>query len=189
MVNNWLASQNADQLFYQSVGNDPSLADIVKMTHPKPANKQAEAFFGWVLGKKFNKRYLPDLVKQFEAYKTDPTHNEVPAVDFRMLTALNLGTSEWADIARSASWNTLRMNLNTFHRHGVLADKQLVRELAAKLSDKEMVRKHNVFPYQLLTTFKAVEGTVPVELSNALQDAMELTRRCVKYILTHAIAL
>jgi 60 kDa SS-A/Ro ribonucleoprotein len=173
MVNNWLNSQSGDQLFYQSVGNDPSLADIVKMTHPKPSNKETEAFFGWLLVRKYNKRYLPKLLKAFEAYKADPVNTEVPAVDFRMLTALELGTPEWTAIALNASWNTLRMNLNTFERHGVLKDKGVVRELATKLADKGAVRKYNVFPYQLLTTFQAVQGTVPVELSNALQDAME----------------
>jgi 60 kDa SS-A/Ro ribonucleoprotein len=174
LINNWLRSQDGDQLFYQSVGNAPSLADVVKMSHVHPANKQQEAFFGWLLGREYNKRYLPALLKKFEAYKTNPNKAEVPAVDFRMLTALNLGVAEWTAIAESASWNTLRMNLNTFQRHGVFNNNpQLVRELSAKLADRDEVRKHNAFPYQLLTTFKTVEGQVPVELSNALQDAME----------------
>lgn len=174
MIQNWLRSQDGDQLFYQSVGNDPSLADVVKMVHPRPANKEQEAFFGWLLGRKYNKRYLPKLLKQFEAYKENPGEVEVPVVDFRMLTALNLGKEQWSDIARNASWNMLRMNLNTFQRHGCFDDKKLVKQVAAKLADMEEVRKHNVFPYQLLTTFQAVEGQVPMELCLALQDAMEV---------------
>jgi 60 kDa SS-A/Ro ribonucleoprotein len=186
LINNWLRSQDGDQLFYQSVGNAPSLADVVKMSHVHPANKQQEAFFGWLLGREYNKRYLPALLKKFEAYKTNPNKAEVPAVDFRMLTALNLGVAEWTAIAESASWNTLRMNLNTFQRHGVFNNNpQLVRELSAKLADRDEVRKHNAFPYQLLTTFKTVEGQVPVELSNALQDAMEYATEnaCVPLLL------
>jgi 60 kDa SS-A/Ro ribonucleoprotein len=56
LIQNWLRKQEGDQLFYQSVGNDPSLADVIKMVHVKPANKQQEAFFGWLLGREHNKR-------------------------------------------------------------------------------------------------------------------------------------
>lgn len=176
LVQNWLASQNGDQLFYQSVGNDPSLADVVKMVHPRPVGKEQEAFYGWLLGKKFNKRYLPALLKAFEKYKADPANAPVPAVDFRMLTALELDTAAWTEICRNANWNTLRMNLNTFQRHGCFADRELVNLVSARLADADMVRKHNVFPYQLLTTYQAVsaEGSMPREITNSLQDAMEV---------------
>jgi 60 kDa SS-A/Ro ribonucleoprotein len=172
MIQNWLRNQETDQLFYQSVGNDPSLADVVKMVHVKPANKEQEAFYGWLLGRKHNKRYLPKLVKAFEKFKSGES-KEVPAVDFRMLTALDLTTDQWKEIGRKAGWNMVRMNLNTFQRHGCFDDREFTLELAAKLADENAVRKSNAFPYQLLTTFQAVEGQVPVELSNAVQDAME----------------
>ena len=45
----------------------------------------------------------------------------VPDVPFQMLTALALGRNGWSAIARQASWQTTRMNLNTFLRHGVFA--------------------------------------------------------------------
>jgi 60 kDa SS-A/Ro ribonucleoprotein len=173
LIQDWLRNQKGDQLFYQSVGNDPSLADIVKMVHVHPANKEQEAFFGWLLSKQYNKRYLPKLLKAFEAYKAAPEKNEVPAVDFRMLTALSLGKEQWTAIAINASWNTLRMNLNTFQRHGVYEDKAVVQALAAKLANEDEVRKHNVFPYQLLTAYQNIDSAVPVQLRNALQDAME----------------
>ena len=174
LVQNWLAAQDGDRLFYQSVGNAPSLADVVKMVHPKPANKEHEAFFGWLLGRKYNKRYLPTLVKSFEKYKENPDKAEVPAVDFRMLTALNLGEAQWKAIGYAANWDMLRQNLNTFVRHGCFNDKAFVQYVAQKLADVSEVRKHNVFPYQLLTTFQAIEGKVPVQISNAVQDAMEV---------------
>ena len=36
-IRRWLETRSDEQLFAASVGNDPSLADIVKMVHPKPA--------------------------------------------------------------------------------------------------------------------------------------------------------
>ncbi len=178
LIVNWLANQDAEQLFKGSVGNDPSLADVVKMVHPKPVSKAQESFYGWLLGKEYNKRYLPKLVKAFEAFKAGES-TEVPEVDFRMLTALPLSAVQWSDIARSASWNTVRMNLNTFDRHGCYADAKLVKQLADKLRDESEVRKHNAFPYQLLTTFQATEGKIPMELSLALQDALECATKNV----------
>jgi 60 kDa SS-A/Ro ribonucleoprotein len=180
LIQNWLRKQEGDQLFYQSVGNDPSLADVIKMVHVKPANKQQEAFFGWLLGREHNKRYLPKLVKAFEKFKTGDS-TEVPAVDFRMLTALNLTTDQWKEIGRKAGWNMVRMNLNTFLRHGCFADRDFVKDMAAKLRDEDAVRKSNAFPYQLLTTFQAVypdgyarADAMPIEIVNAIQDAMEI---------------
>jgi 60 kDa SS-A/Ro ribonucleoprotein len=179
MIRNWLAAQKGDQLFYQSVGQSPSLADVIKMVHPRPDSKEKEAFYGWLLGKEYDHNQLPALLKQFEAYKLDSVNTPVPAVDFRMLTALNLGVNQWGEIARNASWNTLRMNLNTFQRHGVLSDSKLVRQLADKLRDADTVRKANAFPYQLLTTYQATLNQIPRELSLALQDALEVATQNV----------
>ena len=173
-INDWFRSQSGDQLFYQSIGQDPSLKDVIKLTHPKPANTQQNALFGWLLDKEYNKRSLPPLVKAFEAYKADPAGNAVPAVDFRMLSALNLDTNAWSAIAHNAGWNMIRMNLNTFARHGCFDDRKFVAEIAAKLSDAEEVRRSNAFPYKLLTTYQNIESDVPVSIKNALQNAMEI---------------
>src|SRR4051812_15295072 len=37
LVQRWLAEQSDEALFRASVGNDPSLADVIKMVHPRPA--------------------------------------------------------------------------------------------------------------------------------------------------------
>ena len=44
LVREWLASREEDALFSSSAGQSPSLADIVKMVHPKPAGPVREAF-------------------------------------------------------------------------------------------------------------------------------------------------
>lgn len=174
LVRNHLEQRSEATLLYDSIGNDPSLADIVKMVHPKPSSKKREAFYAWLLGKELTgkRRYLPEEVKNFEKFKNGES-SELPNVEFRMLTALKLTDEVWKQIARKATWNQLRMNLNTFQRHNVFDDASLVNELAEKLANKELVRKANAFPYQLLTTYQNVVGQVPQVLSNALQSAME----------------
>lgn len=181
MIQNWLNSQDAEALFKGSVGNDPSLADVVRMVHPKPKVKAQEAFYAWLLGKEYQKRYLPKLIKEFEKFKAGES-TEVPEVDFRMLTALNLGTEQWSAIARNASWNTVRMNLNTFQRHGCFTDTKLVSQLAEKLRDEKEIQRANAFPYQLLTAYLATKGQIPMELSLALQDALEIATRNIPEI-------
>ena len=51
------------------MGQDPSLADIVKMVHPKPKDSSREALFGYFIGREHNAEALPDLVRSFELFK------------------------------------------------------------------------------------------------------------------------
>ena len=52
LVQQWLDA--SEQRFFEaSVGNDPSLADIVKMVHPKPADAAREALYGYFVGRAY----------------------------------------------------------------------------------------------------------------------------------------
>jgi 60 kDa SS-A/Ro ribonucleoprotein len=90
-----------------------------------------------------------------------------------MLTSLQLTPRDWKTIARNASWQTTRMNLNTFARHGVFEDPELVALLAQRLTDRMQIARARVLPYQLMAAFMNRDARVPNELADALQDAME----------------
>ncbi|MFO0685720.1 MAG: hypothetical protein U0234_26900 [Sandaracinus sp.] len=170
----WLEKQSDETLFRSSVGDSPSLADVVKMVHPKPASASRRALYGYLIGKDHVAADLPGLVRSFEAYKQDPSL-AVPHVPFQLLTSLSLGAREWAAIARTASWQTTRMNLNTFARHGVFEVPGMTELVAARLCDPEAIAKARVFPYQLLVAYQATRGaSLPGPISEALHDAMEL---------------
>ena len=172
LIRQWLERSTARQLFQAAIGNDPSLADIVKMVHPKPVTPDHEAFFAWLIGKPWDPAALPETLRAFEVWKVS-REGPVPDVPFQLLTALDLGQAEWSAIAANASWHTTRMNLNTFARHGVLDDPALVKLLAARLADPDQIRRAKVFPYQLLVAYLNADKNVPTELREALQDAME----------------
>jgi 60 kDa SS-A/Ro ribonucleoprotein len=172
LIQNYLETLTDDQLFKADVGNDPSLQDIIKLVHPKPTNKQRSALYGYLLDKEYSKKDLCALAKQFEAFKKD-MKGEIPDVPFQMLTALPLKDSHWTQIAENATWNQIRMNLNTFARHNVLADSKVVTALATKLADPEQVKRSKTFPYQLFTAYLNVDSTIPAKLTNALQDAAD----------------
>ena len=121
------------------------------MVHPHPADPAREEFYAWLIGKPWNPEALPDVVSAYETWKQTRV-GDVPDVPFQMLTALDLGTAEWSAIAASASWQTTRMNLNTFARHGVFKDAARVEHIADRLTHPDLVRKARAFPYQLQPT-------------------------------------
>lgn len=180
LVQHWLLTASEKQLLNASVGNTPSLADVVKMVHPKPAEAWRAAWFAWLIGKAVDEAALPPITQAFERFKRECASKQaecvmcdVPDVPFQMLTALELSAAQWAQVARSGSWQMVRQNLNTFARHGVFALEGMADEIAAKLRDPKAVAQSRVLPYQLMSAFKATGESVPAVVRDALQDAME----------------
>jgi 60 kDa SS-A/Ro ribonucleoprotein len=178
LVQHWLLTATEKQLLNASVGNTPSLADVVRMVHPKPAEAWRAAWFAWLIGKPVDEAALPPITQAFERFKRESVQGvlaDVPDVPFQMLTALALGPAQWAQIARAGSWQMVRQNLNTFARHGVFDLPGMAEAVAARLSDAQAVARARVMPYQLLAAFKATGEAVPAVVRDALQDAMELS--------------
>jgi len=173
LVREWLERADERRLLEAAVGKAPSLADVVRMVHPRPADAEREAFYAWLLGKDCDAASLPPLTRAFEAWKRE-RRGAVPAVPFQMLTGLELGRGEWSAIAKSAGWQATRMNLNTFARQGVFDAKGMVAMVAARLADAEAIRRARVFPYQLLAAYLNAGSGVPEEIREALQTAMEI---------------
>lgn len=172
-VRRWLDQRTDAAIFAASVGEEPSLADVLKLVHPKPATPAREALYGYVLGRQMPSDRLPAAVAEFEAFKRDRTCG-VPDVPFQMLTGLTLSADEWTAVARRASWHTTRMNLNTFARHGVFGNREVTTLVADRLRDEDAIARAKVFPYQVLAAYRNVDPAVPAEIVTALGEAMEL---------------
>src|SRR6266496_5578876 len=69
LVREWLDARDPAALFKANVGQDPSLTDIVKMVHPKPKDAAREALFGYFIGREHARDALPEVVRNFEAFK------------------------------------------------------------------------------------------------------------------------
>lgn len=173
LIQHWLLTADEKQLLNAAIGNRPSLADIVKMVHPKPQESWRAAWFAWLVGKPFDTAELPPLTRAFEAYKRERS-GPLPEVPFQMLTALPLNKGDWAQIARNGSWQQVRQSLNTFHRHGVFEKQANIKQVAQKLRDPAAIARARVLPYQLLTAFQATSDQLPAAIRDALQDAMEI---------------
>lgn len=172
LMQTWLLTATEKQLLNAAVGNSPSLADVVKMVHPKPREAWRAAWFAWLIGKPYDREALPPITRAFEDYKQS-RQGALPNVPFQMLTALDLNSGDWAQIARNGSWQQVRQNLNTFLRHEVFAKSKNIKMVAEKLRDETAIARARVLPYQLLTAYQATSEQMPFEIREALQDAME----------------
>jgi len=195
LIRRWLDSRSDYAIFRASVGNDPSLADVIKMVHPKPKTESRRALYAYLIGKPHEFEALPEIVQHYERFKKGEREGGVPNVDFRMLTSLPLRTEDWVEIAKKGRWHQTRMNLNTYSRHGVFEAKGMEKVISDKLRDEAEIRRAKVFPYQLLAAFlntgpdqtanygwfgrrnvstKVEDGLVPKSVRLALQDALEI---------------
>jgi len=173
LIQRWLDQRSDAAIFRASVGNAPSLVDIIKMVHPKPGTASRRALYGYLLGRPYDVAALPPCVAHYEAYKAGLSA-EVPDVSFQLLTGLPLNASAWRTIARNAGWQMTRMNLNTFARKGVFGEPALIRVIAERLADPAAVRRAKVFPYQLMVAATHTNKEVPKRVTDALHQAMDI---------------
>lgn len=181
LIQAWLNEKPCYYILRNSVGNDPSLGDIIKMTHPKAPSPEHAGLYGWLIGKD-NENPKPEALRNYEEFKAaleagkDP---DIPAnVPPEMITGLKgMGIKQWKQLAASGNWHFVRMNLNTFERHGALTD-DVVMAIVLKLGDPATIEKINVFPYQILTTYQNAT-TQNSQILGALATAMETATKNV----------
>lgn len=177
-----------------------TLRDILRLTHPRPKDGKGTAgkdydrlrsgaqaeLFGWLV-KGWEKVGLDpspsnpmvwalervkrwegesaeaEIIKLVREYKL-PWEVVVPSVK-------KMTTQIWKALMGTMPYMALLRNLNTFDRHGVLADKAAVQEIARRLSDRENVKKSKQLPFRFWNAFKVYTG--PQEIRDALSDALE----------------
>jgi 60 kDa SS-A/Ro ribonucleoprotein len=186
----WITSKDGNRLFNESVGGDVTLADLIKMVHAKPTSDEQNALFGYLIGKEFAEDKLPSNVRAFEQFKRG---GEAPErIPFQFISSAVLAREEdesdasyksrtqkwkrelWDRIAKDAPWHRTRMNLNNMLKYGVFEDNKMIKEVAQRLKNPELISKARVFPYQLLTAFLNVKDEMPMEIKLALQEALEV---------------
>ncbi|MDQ7774676.1 MAG: RNA-binding protein [Paracoccus aminovorans] len=174
MVQHWLNAATDAQLLAACVGNDPSLADVVRMVHPRPETAERAAFYAWIIGKPADAALLPQPVRDLMAFRAGAS-SQVPEVPFQMLADLPLTPAQWAGVARRGSWQMLRQGLNMLIRKGAFAQPGLVEHVAGVLGDAARIRSARALPYQLLATLKALAPEADPRLREALHMAMEIS--------------
>ncbi len=174
LVQQWLERATMRDLMAAATGNDPSLKDIVRMVHPKPADAARTAFYAWLLDRPYDVAALPAEIAAFEAWKRDPS-GPLPPVPFEWLTTFE---TDGRAVGRGfghgrMGWQALRINLNTLARHGAFAVEGITEKVSARVSNADAVARTGVLPYQLLMALKASGTGVPLKVQAALEDALE----------------
>ncbi len=175
-VQRWLNAASVERLLSASIGNDPSLRDVLRLARPTPPDNARRALFGWLTDKPVEKwapateADLPEEVLALAAFR------KAESAEAQLLILGNLharwdlladaakGPVVWAAIARKMGPQALRMNLNTLVRHGVIgpdANWEMVDYVAARLSDSEEIRRSRQFPYQFLAAYLNASQEVP----------------------------
>jgi 60 kDa SS-A/Ro ribonucleoprotein len=175
LVQGWFESRTPGAVFWASVGNEPSVADVIRMTHPRPTSAEREALYGYLIGKKINEEQffaLPRNAQDYELFKRGVLVTVPDNVPFELLTNLTLTPTQWKDVARNAGWLWLLKNLNTLQRHGCLSDPEFVKYVAGRLRDPLEIRQARVFPYQILNAYLHADS-IDMSLKTALQDGLD----------------
>jgi len=182
----WLNEAGVGRLLAASIGNDPSLRDVLRMARPTPKDNARRALFGWLTDKPALKWApataddLPAEARALDAYRKAASAGEQISLlnDVRLrwdlLADAARGPIVWKAIALQMGPQALRMNLNTLLRHEVLADAEMVDFVAAKIADAEEILGSRQFPYQYLSAYLNAEDAVPQKIKAALCQAAEI---------------
>ncbi len=188
-VQRWLNSASVEKLLSASIGNDPSLRDVLRLARPTPADNARRALFGWLTDKPVEKwapateANLPEEVMALAAFrKAESAEAQILILGnmharWDLLADTAKGPAVWAAIARKMGPQALRMNLNTLVRHGVIspdANREMVDYVAARLADPDEIRRSRQFPYQFLAAYMNVGDEVPQKIKAALHKAAEI---------------
>ena len=186
----WLNEASVGKLLSASIGNDPSLRDVLRMARPTPQDNARRALFGWLTDKPVEKwapateADLPAQVQSLVAYRQAETA-EMQAlilgdlsVRWDLLADAAKGPLVWKAIARQMGPQALRMNLNTLLRHEVFGehgtDVEMVEYVAARIADADEIRRSRQFPYQFLAAYLNAADEVPQTIKAALHQAAEI---------------
>lgn len=176
-LRSWFADRSPEVIFRQSIGQSPSMSDVIKMVRPPPRNDKGEAdavreaLYGYLIGKSVNVENLPLLARAFDAWK----HGEgpLPDVPFEMLTCLPLRAEHWKELAKKMPCRELRQKLETLLHYGVFADPDIVESVATRIQDRDLIRRTNAKPLPLLAALHNVSAEMPAAIVEALARAVD----------------
>jgi 60 kDa SS-A/Ro ribonucleoprotein len=188
----WLNDASVGKLLSASIGNDPSLRDVLRLARPTPKDNARRALFGYLTQKETEKwapatpADLPSDVQSLIAFRRSETAEAQTLiagdlnVRWDLLADSVKGPLVWKAIARQMGPQALRMNLNTLYRHDVFRtkngalDREMVSYVAGRLADPDSVRRSRQFPYQFFAAYLNANDEIPHAIKSALHEAAEL---------------
>jgi len=181
----WFQNASVGSLLSASIGDKPSLRDVLRLARPTPRDNARRALYGWLAAQPVERWApataddLPKEIRALVAFRAAETGDEQLEIleEYRFRWDLLADSVKdvcvWKAIARQMGPMALRMNLNTLKRHGVLDDPTLVVEVSQRLQDADEIRASRQFPYQYYAAW-ANATEVPGAIREALHAAAEI---------------
>jgi 60 kDa SS-A/Ro ribonucleoprotein len=182
----WLNTASVEKLLSASIGDKPSLRDVLRMARPTPIDNERRAAFGWLAGKDAEKwlpataNDLPSQIRLLNAFRGATTEGQQLELigdlhaRWDMLSDTAKGPKVWSAIAKNMGLQALRMNLNTLKRHGVFEVDGMINEVAGRLSDENEIKKSRQFPYQFFAAYMNASDEIPHAIRSSLHKAAEI---------------
>jgi 60 kDa SS-A/Ro ribonucleoprotein len=184
-VKHWLRSMSQyHAVKYGSAKSEGvTLRDILRMSHPHPKDRAQEELFGWLVKGWDSVGAEPSptnsLVWALEKVKRSTDEAEIIGLvqkyklpwEVVVPSVKKMTVGIWKALLGGMPYMALLRNLATMERHGVLADKEVVKDVVERLSKPENVRKSKQLPFRFFNAFHAFNGNQAVR--DALTDALE----------------
>ena len=179
----WLNTASVGKLLSASIGNDPSLRDILRMARPTPKDNARRAMFGWLTDKSIDKwapateADLPVEVQSLIAYRNSESEEAqaliaggLDNVRWDLLSDAAKGPTVWAALTRKMGPQALRMNLNTLLRHDVFSVVDRSADPKTSTADR------SAYPSITRMTDGAVNDNMVDYVADRIADESEIRR-------------
>lgn len=188
VMREWFNYTDPTVLINASIGNNPSIRDVLRLVRPKPIDNMRRALFGF-LAETPQEKWAPATEKDlpwdakilidFRQPRSDEWQSGIleslpGKLRWDLFASHAKGKEVWRAISKKMGHQALRMNLNTLLRHDLFDSPDAIDYYAGKLSNHEEVRKWKQFPYQYFTAFKNISDEMPQKIKFALQEATEV---------------
>lgn len=174
-------------------GSPVNLRDVLRLTHPKPADEARAALFAYIVkrikGDDVTELLprLPAKVQAYEQFKTLTAtpdlakKNETKALElveahdlpYEVVTARLSTPAAWKVLARKAPFMNMLRNLNNYEKYGVFKDAAIKAQVVKRLTDPEQIANSKLFPFRFLAAYNVFQGDSDVR--DALVKAVELS--------------
>ena len=190
-VNQWLNGLSEyHAVKYGRGGQGYSLRDVLRLTHPEPADAERDALFLWLTDRDAwledaGKRALLPQVDAFEQLKRVQGDQEqardliaAGRLPYEVATGvIGPDRETWRELMRQMPTFALLRHLNALQRAGVLRDADSAAYVADRLSDAGALRKARILPFRLFTAYRmfAPETGTERRVAEALVDGLDAT--------------
>ena len=184
-TNAWLAGRTVPQILADATGQSPSLADVIRLSHPEPATMERRALHGWIVDEDpLDLENLPAELRLWLDFHKDPAAFplEVPDVPLRMLEGLDLTLAQRTEVAMKAGVGWARQALRGWYEAGLFDQTnpdrgRLIQHLVELLKAPQQPDSGKVKPQQVYMAYLALAelNRFPREILNALQDHLEVS--------------